>query len=127
MKSLNYRDWQWLFRNQNVKDEPGDPYKALTFESLGLNFATLDGRDDINFDGDGGKNGGAAMTAYKIMHFESSSNEEKKVLIESLKRYCELDTLAMAMICQYFLNDVVAAEDMTKKGSRKTKRRPKDT
>ena len=37
------------------------------------------------------------------MQFAEMSATEKVDLEEALKKYCELDTLAMAMIMEYFL------------------------
>ncbi len=44
------------------------------------------------------KDGGAAMMAYARLQFEDMSEDERQEIIAALKRYCELDTLAMVMI-----------------------------
>ncbi len=44
------------------------------------------------------KDGGAAMIAYARLQFEDMSDPEREAIKAALKRYCELDTLAMVMI-----------------------------
>ncbi len=44
--------------------------------------------------------GGAALYAYARLQFEDVTPEERKAWNQALLRYCELDTLAMAMIVQ---------------------------
>ena len=48
-------------------------------------------------------NGGAALTAYSKLQYEDMTNEEREALKDSLLKYCELDTLAMVMIYERFL------------------------
>ncbi len=47
-------------------------------------------------------NGGAALTAYGKLQYTDMSAEERKELSSALLKYCELDTLAMVMIYEYF-------------------------
>lgn len=51
-------------------------------------------------------NGEAAMTAYARMKFTEMSSIERDRIQADLLRYCELDTLAMVMICKYFRCEV---------------------
>ena len=44
--------------------------------------------------------GGAAMTAWAFMQFGDMGDEEKKSISDALKRYCELDTMAMVIIME---------------------------
>ncbi|WP_029033377.1 DUF2779 domain-containing protein [Salinimicrobium terrae] len=46
--------------------------------------------------------GGAALFAYQKLQFPDLSAEETKAINQALLRYCELDTLAMVMIYEYF-------------------------
>lgn len=46
------------------------------------------------------RDGGAAMTAYVRLQFESVSASEREAVTNGLLRYCELDTLAMLMAVQ---------------------------
>ena len=49
-------------------------------------------------------NGGAALAAYSKLQFSDDSMAE--ALISALLTYCELDTLAMVFIWEYFKNEV---------------------
>ena len=51
--------------------------------------------------------GGAAMTAYAKMQFASITETERNSIIKGLLKYCELDTLAMVMVWEYWNNIVV--------------------
>ena len=44
--------------------------------------------------------GGAAMTSWAFMQFAEMQDEERNNIGEALKRYCELDTMAMVMIME---------------------------
>lgn len=46
--------------------------------------------------------GGAAMIAFAKMQFSEMSDREREEICQALLRYCELDTLAMVMIYEYF-------------------------
>ncbi len=91
IKSLNFSDWQW------IKWKDGavvDPYKQLPemFKDI-LDFEVeLLSSDEMLADG------GAAMTAYTELQFEDMSEYERSEIEGALKRYCELDTMAMVMI-----------------------------
>lgn len=107
IKSLNFRDWVWL-----NKDDSGniiDPYKQLPkiFDGVDLNkldFSLMKG-DDL-------ADGGAAMTAYAKMQFTEMSGDERSSLRSALLKYCELDTLAMVMIFEYW-KDLVDSQPKT--------------
>jgi len=45
--------------------------------------------------------GGAALTAYGKLQYTNMSIREREELTAALKRYCELDTLAMVMIFEH--------------------------
>ena len=60
-------------------------------------------------DGDGDmqiNNGGAALWAYGLIQFCRQDPDRKSALVKALYRYCELDTLAMVFIWEYF-NEMV--------------------
>ena len=46
--------------------------------------------------------GGTAMMAWARMQFDDVSDTERNDTFRALLRYCELDTLAMVMICQHW-------------------------
>ena len=52
------------------------------------------------------QDGGAAMTAYVRLQFEDLSAEHRQRIENALLRYCELDTLAMAMVVQAWQAEV---------------------
>ena len=49
--------------------------------------------------------GGAALTAYGKIQYTDMTNKEREKIGIALKRYCELDTLAMVMIYEH-LNSI---------------------
>ena len=49
-------------------------------------------------------NGGAAMTAYNLIQFTEGFVTVNESLKSALLKYCELDTLAMVMIWEYWNN-----------------------
>jgi hypothetical protein len=42
------------------------------------------------------------MTAYAMMQFTAMSDAERSRIAEGLLRYCELDTMAMVFLWEYF-------------------------
>ena len=74
------------------------PYKMLPslFENMTEDEieATLSELEDVS-------DGGAALTAYGKLQYTNMSNKEREELTKALKRYCELDTLAMVMIFEH--------------------------
>lgn len=93
IRSLNFRDMVWWTQDQNGRVE--DPYKKLTNEDVVGRLNNDSGDDDINIIG-----GGEATMAYGRMQFEALNEETRADLKAKLLRYCELDTLAMAMIVE---------------------------
>ena len=97
IRSLNFPDaWTWI-----KFDETGkviSPYKLLP-----PLFDTLD-EDNVEkyFKNDPVADGGAAMTAYAMMQFTQMSEAERARIIEGLYRYCELDTMAMVFVWEYW-------------------------
>jgi hypothetical protein len=85
--SINFpSDWQW-YRDGK------DPYKLLpTYE---VDDYRLDSNTEIN-------NGGLALAVYGKLQFSDVNQETRDKMRQGLLRYCELDTLAMAMVIQYF-------------------------
>ena len=97
--SLNFEDPQmWIQKNEH-----GDilsPYKLLP-----ALFEGIEASDDFMTD-ENLANGGAALTAYAKMQFTEMNEEEKTLVVKGLLRYCELDTLAMVIIYEYWLNEL---------------------
>lgn len=98
LTSLNFpQDWVWL-REDEDSGRVIDPYKMLppVFDGYGIE---LDERiasfESLN-------NGGAALTAYAKLQFEELPLQEVEMIKSALFKYCELDTLAMVMLVEYF-------------------------
>jgi hypothetical protein len=53
-------------------------------------------------EGDRIAEGGAAMTAWSRLMFMDVAEAERTATIRALRRYCELDTLAMVMIWEHW-------------------------
>jgi len=104
MNSLNYSNMVWAREDDNGLIM--DPYKLLdplldkydedVFEAVKENIDNA-AKKYIS-------DGGAAMMAYAEMQFAEMQEDERKKRIESLKKYCELDTLAMVMVMEGFIN-----------------------
>lgn len=99
MPSLNFpkEGWTWL---KELDGHVQDPYKLLDpmpFESEILN-AIEDAEEDDEGSQEFIANGGAAMVAYGKLQNPDLSQGERSSIEAQLKRYCELDTLAMVMV-----------------------------
>ncbi|NLL27979.1 MAG: DUF2779 domain-containing protein [Bacteroidales bacterium] len=96
--SKNFPDdmvWYRLDENGQVID----PYKLLSPVFNDIIILGDDADEDETV-----ASGGAAMTAFARMQFAEMPENQRNTIIESLKRYCELDTLAMVIIYDYFRN-----------------------
>ncbi len=82
----------------NIKD----PYKLLP-----KIFEDIDAEDEQKLlnESEELRNGAAAMTAYARMQFTQMSNYEKESLTKALLKYCELDTFAMVLILEEWINE----------------------
>jgi hypothetical protein len=100
IKSLNFRDHIWLKRNDD--QSLVNPYDMLPpiFEEISSSLMdSLIMEEDAEL-----QDGGAAMIAYAQMQFALMTDEERVHIRKALLQYCELDTLAMVMIVQEWLN-----------------------
>lgn len=91
--SHNFRDQIWW---QEVDGVVTSPYALLppVFADLPAEACHwLDGHPGLEI-----SEGGAAATAYARLQFEDLEPEERRRIESGLKRYCELDTLAMVMV-----------------------------
>ena len=100
MPSLNFKNWQWLVQG---KDGILDPYALLDPR------IAVDGLDPVVLKDPSPKprfvaHGGAAMAAYARLQQTGIADNERESLINQLYRYCELDTLAMAMAYESIIN-----------------------
>jgi len=97
VRSLNFPDgWKWIQLDETGKVK--NPYKLLPplFDNL-----DVDNVEEF-FKGDQLADGGAAMTAYAMMQFTQMSDAERAKIIDGLYRYCELDTMAMVFVWEYW-------------------------
>jgi len=103
VKSLNFKDWQWI----EIKNgEVINPYKRLPklfADTSQKNIDLLSEQDELN-------NGGAALTAYGKLQFTEISDYERSELRNALLKYCELDTLAMVMIFEGWMEMISSAK-----------------
>lgn len=88
---------RWL---QVTNGEVQNPYKTL--QPLFTDWSN-DQLDELLTDMEDLNNGGAALTAYGYLQYTNMSDTEREELKKGLLRYCELDTLAMVMIWEGFV------------------------
>ena len=96
VKSLNFQNHKWV--NLDKGNRVMDPYKNLP----DLPEILPDGLRKVEnlYSNNKLADGGAAMTAWAFMQFGAMGGEEKSTISKALKRYCELDTMAMVMIME---------------------------
>ena len=101
IKSLNFEDG-WIWIQHDASGEILSPYALLPsiFEDL-----SEDQKENLITNGSIA-DGGAAMTAFAKMQFTDITKMERKRVVEGLLKYCELDTLAMVMIYEFWMDEV---------------------
>ena len=97
--SLNYRDWVWVRRDG--QGAVTDPYHLLPSVTPGVSAEQLEYAEENN---ERLANGAAAMMAYARLQFTHISDSDRRDLESALLRYCELDTLAMVLIWEHWMN-----------------------
>ena len=99
IKSLNYNDgWVWL--RKDAQGNVINPYELLPPLFEGIDDDQIEQflmKSNI-------QEGGAAMTAYARMQFTQMSRTEFDAISGGLLKYCELDTLAMVFLWEYWNN-----------------------
>ena len=99
MPSLNLENKVWIEYDEDGKTVK-NPYKLLPPMSTYLDIPQEE-LDKMEREDDGTvSNGGAALAAYGKLQF--SDTQMSKALEKALLCYCELDTLAMVFIWEYF-------------------------
>jgi hypothetical protein len=96
--SKNFQDQIWI--KYDSQGKLMDPYKLLprVFDGISEHdVELLSQTDELN-------NGGLALTAYGLMQFSEMGNLERAALNSALLKYCELDTLAMVMIYEAWVD-----------------------
>jgi hypothetical protein len=97
LTSKNFDNSHIFLRMEN--GNPISPYKALPPIFEGWDNEQLEEVADRLSEI---KDGGAALFAYGKLQFPEVKQEEREAIRNGLLRYCELDTLAMVMIYEYF-------------------------
>ncbi|MBD3223416.1 MAG: DUF2779 domain-containing protein [Caldithrix sp.] len=97
--SKNYEEGMVWWQADPQTGQPVNPYKLLPplFDEDGLI------RDELVLESGYIREGGAAMVAYAKMQFTEMNDKEREAIINGLLEYCELDTLAMVMIGEYWI------------------------
>ena len=94
LTSLNFSD-----NHVWINEDCIDPYDSLPAPNYSEVNKPIGMIDKLN-------NGGDALIAYaKIQYVEMSPNE-REIIKQSLLKYCELDTLAMVMIYEFFASEL---------------------
>lgn len=100
---LKQRFGEWIQPGPDGK--PADPYKQLPPVFTDVDLTEL--RKVIAADEDSEiADGGAAMVAYRRLQFSEMTPAERQATNAALLRYCGLDTLAMVMIYDWWLNSL---------------------
>ena len=101
MPSLNFTSPQgfaWIV--VAVDGSVSDPYDRLKAMARDMLPEGIDAGDASII-----AEGGAAATAYARLQFEQMDVQTRERIKSALLRYCELDTLAMAMIMESWMAD----------------------
>ena len=96
--SLNYAQQTWIQFDRTGKVR--NPYDLLPALSDGLTSSEQEELRYLNKIQDGG----AALTAYARLMQEDLSDQHRRAIETGLKKYCELDTLAMVFLYQGVLD-----------------------
>lgn len=92
MTSLNFSDQHIWIRDNNT-----DLYASLPNPNYSNLNDTIGKVDSLN-------SGGDALIAYGKIQYIDMSIKEREIIKKSLLKYCELDTLAMAIIMEAFID-----------------------
>ena len=110
IQSHNFQNWQWI--EEDDKGKVINPYKRLPKLFEDAELAELEKKflhQDID-------DGGAAMTAYAKIQFSQIDEREKEAIIQGLLKYCELDTMAMVMIWEHWMELLGKVDKKVEKG-----------
>jgi hypothetical protein len=97
--SLNFREPHAWIR----EDKGYNPYQTLPSLPEAAEHVQLELNDSSLNEL---KDGGAAMVAYAKLQFSDIPKEERALYRDALLRYCELDTMAMVMIWEYWGKEI---------------------
>ncbi len=97
--SLNFRNHAWLTIQD---DQVSDPYAVLAQYANELLPEGVKEEGNLSVI----SAGGAATMAYARLQFEDLSEESRERIESALLRYCEVDTLAMVMVLQGWMDAI---------------------
>ncbi len=97
-KAVQKKFSEWITFDE--AGNPKDPYKLLGPLLEGYDNDQI---EELLFQGEDIKDGGAASTAYAMMQFTQMSQMERERILKALLKYCHLDTLAMVMLAVHWL------------------------
>jgi len=102
ISSLNFNNDK-VFIEFDENDKIISPYKSLPklFDEW-----SEDELDNLISDLEGIDNGGSALIAYSKLQFQEMNDAERLEIRKALLMYCELDTLAMVMIFEFFRESI---------------------
>lgn len=97
--SLNFSDpHTWIDEKKDL-----NPYKTLPELFTDIDKTRFDLEDSSLLELN---NGGAAMMAYAYLQYTDLPDDQRTVYKDGLLRYCELDTMAMVMIWEYWKKEI---------------------
>jgi len=96
--STNFKNHQWIKISNGIciSDPYGELDPIFSPEDLQVIENIFSDEDETI------KNGGVAMMAYCKCQFTEMSTQERNLIQQALLKYCELDTLAMVMLVEYW-------------------------
>jgi len=98
IRSLNFSNHTWISEAHGM-----NPYKTLPNILEGIPNEELNQFFEMDEEL---RDGGAAMMAYAYLQFTDISPQQKELIKKALLRYCELDTMAMVMIFEYWGTEI---------------------
>ena len=104
IRSCNFSDWQWI---QRENGKIIDPYQLLPRMFTDVTDET----QKLISDNSELRDGGAAMVAYARTQYEEMGDYERKHIFEALRKYCELDTMAMVMLYEGWVDLIKQARE----------------
>ena len=113
IKSLNFKNQTWL------RTDPKSGEILVPYDSLPPVFSRDEERaiSQMFADDEAIANGGSAMMAYAKTQFTDMSDAQANMIFDALLRYCELDTLAMVMLVEYWFDEMGRFESSKRKAS----------
>jgi hypothetical protein len=97
IKSHNFKDWQWAQKENGKVIDPYELLPRMFDDASGKTQELISDESELH-------DGGAAMIAYARAQYEEMGEYEREQLFQALRKYCELDTLAMVMLYEGWMD-----------------------